>query len=288
MAAEVMRLLDPHPGQTILDATVGRGGHAAQIAERITNAGRLIALDRDTAMLKAARTRLAPHENAAWLQGNFREIDIVLKECGLENLDGILADLGCATDQVLDPARGFSFQEDGPLDMRLDPEGDDPTAAEMLAKMSEREIERILREYGEERHARRIARAVVKRRREAPITRTSELKRLVLANTPPGKTRLHRATRTFQALRIAVNDELGALDEFLEKLPHALAPDGRAVVISFHSLEDRRVKRAFRKGAAEGAYEILTKKPLVPTEAEVRENPRARSAKLRAVRRIET
>ncbi len=285
MVTEAVRLLDVRPGETVLDATVGAGGHAAEIARKIAPAGLLIGVDRDPAMLEKAAERFYGDIETKWVQGNFRDIDEILMELGLEKVDKVLADLGWASDQVLDPDRGFSFMHDGPLDMRLDPDDGSKSASELVNRLPRTELERILHEYGEERMNRRIARAIVETRSRRPINTTSELKDIVLHATPPGKTRLHRATRTFQALRIAVNDELGALAEFLEKLPAVLKQGGRAVVISFHSLEDRLVKHSFRDGAKNGLYELLVKKPLVPADAEVRKNPRARSAKMRGITR---
>lgn len=279
-----MSFLDPRPGQRFLDATAGAGGHAGEIAKKLEPGGILYALDADENMIRMARENLK-RENIDWTRGNFRDAFRLLGEKSALPLDGVLADLGWASDQFADSERGFSFSEDGPLDMRMDKTSESATAADLLEELSEDELCRILREYGEERHARRIARAIVERRRAQPLRRTSELATLVVANTPPGKTRIHRATRTFQALRIAVNDELGALEEFLGQLDGLLAPGGRVVIISFHSLEDRLVKNAFKDGAREGVCEILTKKPVTASDTEVARNPRARSAKLRAARK---
>lgn len=280
-------MLSPNAGDTILDATVGAGGHSRLILEKLGAAGRLIALDRDRTMLGLAKERIGSDERVKWINGDFRNLDGIIGEAQLFEITGAIADLGWAADQFGKAERGFSFSDDGPLDMRLDPEEKTATASDLVNSMSEIELERIIREYGEERFARRIAKMIVSERRNARIESTGRLKDLILRATPPGKTRLHRATRTFQAFRIAVNDELGALEEFLAKLPAALAPGGRAVVISFHSLEDRLVKRSFRAGADAGYYELLIKKPLVPSESEIAGNPRARSAKLRAVRKVE-
>ncbi len=287
LPAEVLALLAPAPGQVVVDATVGAGGHARLLAERVVPGGRLIGLDQDPAMLELARPRLEGLP-VTLVHANFDQLRQVLDEQGVAAADAVLADLGFCSDQLDDAARGLSFQEEGPLDMRLDPTAGEPASA-LLNRLSERDLADLIYHYGEERFSRRIARRIVEERRRRRIETTAQLAELVRRCVPrrgkPGGSRGHAidpATRTFQALRIAVNDELGALELFLEQLPRCVRPGGVAAVISFHSLEDRRVKQAFRDWKR---WEPLTPKPVQAGEDEVRQNPRARSAKLRAARR---
>jgi 16S rRNA (cytosine1402-N4)-methyltransferase len=280
LAAEVARLLDPKPGETWVDGTVGAGGHARLIAERIAPGGRLIGLDQDAAMLDRARPRLGGLP-VTLVHANFDQLPEVLANLGIDRVDGVFADLGFASDQVDDPARGLSFREDGPLDMRLDPTAGQ-TAADLVNRMSEAALADVIYEYGEERKSRWVAKRIVERRKEKPFETTGELAEVVRRSVPRSGS-IDPATRTFQALRIAVNDELGALDRLLAALPKLLRPGGRSGIISFHSLEDRRVKHAFRDREV---WDAVTKKPVEATDAETATNPRARSAKLRvAVRR---
>ncbi len=280
LADEVVRLLDPRPGETWVDCTTGAGGHARLVAERVGPAGRLIGLDQDETMLALARPRLDGLP-VTLVRANFDQLPEVLAGLGVEKVDGVLADLGFASDQVDDPARGLSFRDDGPLDMRLDPSAGQ-TAADLVNRLSEKALADVFWEYGEERHSRRVARRVVERRKEKPFETTGELAEVVRRSVPRSGG-LDPATRVFQALRIAVNDELGSLDRLLAALPAVVRPGGRAGVISFHSLEDRRVKHAFRRPEV---WEPVTKKPVEATAAETAANPRARSAQLRvAVRR---
>jgi 16S rRNA (cytosine1402-N4)-methyltransferase len=283
LVAETLELLDPQPGQRAVDATLGTGGHAEALLERILPGGRLLGIDRDVDALDVARERLAPFGQAARLiHGDFRHLGTIVEETGVGAADCVLFDLGTSALQLEHTERGFSLTEDGPLDMRMDPTAG-PTAADLIRQWSARDLEQVLRDYGEERYARRIARAVAERRRE--LRSTGDLARLIERTVPTRERRIHPATRTFQALRMAVNDEPGALAEALETLPQWLAPGGRAAFISFHSGEDRQVKRAFRAYQHEGVVERLTRKPLRPSEAEVERNRRARSAKLRVARR---
>lgn len=278
LVAEVVAFLDPRPGKTFLDATVGTGGHAEALLSR--GAG-VVGIDRDPEALALARERLAPFgDRATLLRGNFRDLQSLLAPLGLPPLDGALFDLGVSSLQLDSPGRGFSFSADGPLDMRMDPDGP-TTAADLVNGLPERDLARILFEYGEERYARRIARAIARAR---PILTTGELASLVARVYPPGRHRIHPATRTFQALRIAVNDELSALQKALPAALSLLRPGGVLCVISFHSLEDRIAKRFLRTEALAGRVEVLTKKPVTPGEKELLRNPRARSAKLRAGR----
>jgi len=279
LPAEVARLLDPKPGETWVDCTVGAGGHARLIAERIIPGGRLIGLDQDAAMLDRARPRLDGLP-VTLAHANFDQLPEVLANLGIDRVDGVLADLGFASDQVDDPARGLSFKEDGPLDMRLDPTAGQ-TAADLVNRMSEKALADVIYEYGEERKSRWVAKRIVEQRKEKPFETTGELAEVVRRSVPRSGA-IDPATRTFQALRIAVNDELGALDRLLAALPKLLRPGGRAGIISFHSLEDRRAKHAFR---VREVWDAVTKKPVEASDAETAANPRARSAKLRVARR---
>jgi 16S rRNA (cytosine1402-N4)-methyltransferase len=277
---EVVELLAPAPGQVFVDATVGAGGHSRLLAERLGPTGRLIGLDQDADMLELARPRLAGLP-VTLVHSNFDRLPRVLRELAVETVDGILADLGVCSDQLDQAARGLSFQQPGPLDMRLDARQGE-TAADLLRRLNERDLADLIWTYGEERFSRRIARKIVETRKRAPLETTEQLAALVRQCVPRARGRGHPidpATRVFQALRIAVNDELAALERLLEALPRCLRPGGRAAVISFHSLEDRRVKQTFRNRAV---WQELTRKPVQAGEEEVRQNPRARSAKLRA------
>jgi len=279
---QVLQYLDPVPGQIIVDATLGAGGHARLLAGRLAPGGRLIGLDQDPAMIDLARPGLEGLP-VTLVRANFETVRQVLDEQGFGAVDGVLADLGFCSDQMDDAGRGFSFSRPGPLDMRLDP-GQPESAADLLARMSERDLADVFYHLGEERHSRRIAREVVRVRRLHPLRTTEDLAEVVRRCVPRTRLRgmaIDPATRVFQALRIAVNDELGALGRLLEQLPRCLKPGGRAVLISFHSLEDRKVKQAFRNREV---WEELTRKPVQADEDEVRANPRARSAKLRAAR----
>ena len=275
LAAEVVRLLDPRPGQVWVDCTVGGGGHARLVAERLAPGGRLVGFDQDPAMLALARPRLdgLPVE---LVHANFDQLADVLRNLGVERVDGVFADLGFSSDQLGRADRGLSFRADGPLDMRLDP-GIGATAADLVNKMSEAGLADVFFEFGEERHSRRVARRVVERRAERPFATTADFADVV-RRCVPRSGGIDPATRVFQALRIAVNDELGALDRLLAALPRVVVPGGKAGIISFHSLEDRRVKQAFR---TPGVWEPVTKKPVEAGADEASRNPRARSAKLR-------
>ena len=286
MLNEVVDLLNIRPGQTMLDCTTGRGGHADAILSKLTPGGRYIGLDVDPKNLHFVRARFESHANPPTLiHSNFSHAAHMLAKLDIDGVDGLLADLGFSSNQVDDPERGMSFLSDGPLDMRLN-QTLPRTAENLINSLSEQEVADILYKYGEERLSRRIARKVVEQRKTQPIISTSQLASLCIqAYGPKGKRhRIHPATRTFQALRIAVNDELAHLESLLDQLPTLLRTDAKAVIISFHSLEDRLVKWAFRKLAAEGRVEILTRKPLTPSEEERSNNSRSRSAKLRAIR----
>jgi 16S rRNA (cytosine1402-N4)-methyltransferase len=299
LAREVVRILRPAPGMVLLDGTLGGGGHSELF---LAEGARVIAIDRDPRAVAAAQARLARYGEAfRAVRADFRDAPNVLAALGIAGVDGALVDLGVSSPQLDDAARGFSFREAGPLDMRMGEEGE--TLAELLARIDERELERILREYGEEPFARPIARAVKRAVERGDALDTARLAELV-AGTIPRKAwprRIHPATRTFQALRIAVNDELGALAAWLGALPTMVSRGGRAAAISFHSLEDRMVKARFRElttactcppdlpvcaCGAQASFEKVTKKAVQADEDEVARNPRARSARLRAVERL--
>ena len=288
---EAIDFLAIRRGGTYIDCTVGLGGHSFEIAKRLGAAGHLIGVDKDPAALEIAGRVLGlpavEDEREDWpkvelIHGSFAEI---AKDQRPTTIDGFLADLGVSSLQFDSAARGFSFQADGPLDMRMNTMSG-RTAEQVVNHLDERELADVIYEFGEERRSRRIARAIVRSR---PIRSTAHLAEVVSAAARPmnsGKHRIHPATLTFQALRIFVNRELDDLPELLEAAPQKLKPGGRIVIISFHSLEDRIVKDAFREGAKQGYYELLTKKPVTASEEEIGRNPRSRSAKLRAARRL--
>ncbi|HVO61389.1 MAG TPA: 16S rRNA (cytosine(1402)-N(4))-methyltransferase RsmH [Terriglobales bacterium] len=285
---EAIDFLNVRRGGTYIDATVGLGGHSFEIAKRLGAPGHLIGFDKDPNALTAALFNLQPGEipegdypDVKLRQGSFTRI----AELALGSIDGILADLGVSSLQLGDAARGFSFQAEGPLDMRMNPQAE-LTADQVVNHMSERELADVIYEFGEERRSRRIARAIVRSR---PIRSTVHLAEVISAAARPmnqAERRIHPATRTFQALRIFVNRELDDLRDLLNAAPQLLKPGGRLVIISFHSLEDRIVKDSLRDGVKHGYYQLLTKKPVTATEEEVDRNPRSRSAKLRAAEKI--
>ena len=297
---EAALLLQAGPGKVILDGTLGGGGHALAL---LTAGARVVGIDQDPAALLAARSRLAGLNDVVIAHGNFREARAVLDRLGVEEVDGALVDLGVSSPQLDDPSRGFSFRDVGPLDMRMDPTRGKPLS-ELLSEWDDKALFRILDSLGEERYARPIARAVLRAHRDHKLENTLQLADLV-AGAIPRKAwppRIHPATRTFQALRIAVNDELGALADWLSQLPRIVARGGRAAAISFHSLEDRMVKQGFAKLATGctcppqlpvcacgrvASWKVLTKKPVEAGEEEIASNPRARSARLRCVARLQ-
>jgi 16S rRNA (cytosine1402-N4)-methyltransferase len=284
MTEEVIRWLRIDPGGTYLDATVGLGGHSLEIAKRLTT-GRLVGLDRDAQALEIARDRLKDYERMMTLvHANFSRVDEVVRELNLPLLDGVLADLGVSSLQLDTAGRGFSFRFAGPLDMRMDTD-EETTALEIVNEVAEKALADLLYQLGEERDSRRIARVIVRAR---PIRDTQHLATVVAGARPSrGRQKLHPATKTFLALRIAVNREMEALGQFLDRVPATLAPKGRWVVLSYHSLEDRLVKRKFQQLSREGVVRVLTRKVEQPSDTEVAANPRARSAKLRVAERIE-
>jgi 16S rRNA (cytosine1402-N4)-methyltransferase len=301
LRAEALDFLQPGRGGVFVDCTLGLGGHSAALLEG--GAGRVVGIDRDPQALELARQRLAPHGHRALaVEGDFANLSEILERLGIARVAGIVADLGLSSLQLDRASRGFSFQKEGPLDMRMGSEG--MSAEEILNQYSQERLEKIFREYGEEREARRVARAVVAARTETPLRTTSQLRGVIhRAKRRAGRAgregHIDSATRVFQALRIEVNQELDALRRLMDVALGHLESDGRLVLISYHSLEDRIVKNALR-GAERGEIdlvtgrsraetrliEVLTKKPVRPSEEEVAANPRARSARLRAARRI--
>jgi len=286
---EAIHFLNVRRGGTYIDATLGLGGHSYEIARRLGRQGRLIGFDKDPIALGQARRRLealavelgSEMPEITLIHGSFAELGRRIKQA---SVDGLLADLGISSMQLSDAARGFSFQAEGPLDMRMDPRSE-PTADQVVNHLDERSLADVIYEFGEERRSRRIARAIVRAR---PIRSTAHLAQVVAAALPAMKhQRINPATTTFQAIRIFVNRELEDLKELLEAAPQVLLPSmGRFVIISFHSLEDRMVKDAMRGAARRDIYRVLTKKPVTASEEEVDRNPRARSAKLRAAERV--
>jgi 16S rRNA (cytosine1402-N4)-methyltransferase len=305
MADEVVEMLAPVAGSRHIDATLGGGGHAERILEASDPDGRLLGLDADGAAIARVRARLAPRfgPRLDLRQANFRELAVVAPEAGFDAIDGCLFDLGLSSFQLADAERGFGFRTGGPLDMRFDPDRGVP-ASDLIANLDAAELTALFRQYGEEPFAGRIARAIVETRRTTPIQTAEELAALIARVAPsraPGRRRVHPATRVFQALRIAVNEELDALQAGLAAAVDLLRPGGRLVVLSYHSLEDRIVKRflqAERRGCTcptevpvcvcgrKPRLRLLSPKGLVPTAAEISANPRARSARLRAAERM--
>jgi 16S rRNA (cytosine1402-N4)-methyltransferase len=291
---ETIRFLNPRPGGRFMDATLGLGGHASAIAAAIGEKGELLGFDRDETAFTAAQARLESLEHGPKLRLWNAAFSEAADHVEPHSLDGILADFGVSSMQLDDAARGFSFQADGPLDMRMDQRDatSGETAEQVVNQMGEKDLADLIYEFGEERRSRRIARAIVRAR---PITTTAQLARIVSAEAPPMKFgQIHPATRTFQAIRIRVNRELEQIQALMQIAPKLLKRGGRLVVISFHSLEDRIVKDAFRDGSrrpqqpgdAKAVWDVLTKKPVTATDEEMRSNPRARSAKMRAAVRL--
>ena len=289
---DVLRAIDPKPGKAIVDCTLGLGGHSAQLLRRVLPNGKLISTDFDPANIALARSKLESidptGESFTLIHNNFAALPTVLAQAGIERVDGILADLGVASPQIDDRARGFSYRQPGPLDMRMDPTRGQPASA-LINKMPERELREALLELGDETDAPQIARLIVERRATEPITTTEDLMAIVCEARDftiqrAAGAKLHPAARTFQALRILVNREMANLERLLAVIPDCLKPDGVATIISFHSGEDRRVKESFREGLRGGIYADIAREPIVATETEQRENPRSRSAKLRWAR----
>jgi 16S rRNA (cytosine1402-N4)-methyltransferase len=274
---EVLHLLAVMPGQIVVDGTLGGGGHTRRLAAACSGGGgRVIALDRDPAAVERAARELKDLPVEAVL-ANFRDLPEVLPALQVERVDRVLLDLGLSSDQLADDRRGFSFDSGGPFDLRYDTTRGDP-AWKLINRLGERHLADLIFQYGEERYSRRIARAIIAARRDAPLRTAREVAETVRRAVPGPRQRIDPATRTFQALRIAVNDELQSLQAALQRIPPCIHSGGRLGIISFHSLEDRLVKQAFRRNAC---FETITRKPVRPTETEVRRNPRSRSARLR-------
>lgn len=281
MVQEVLHWLSPRSGAVIVDGTVGGGGHARAIAPLLGPEGLLVGIDRDPDALPRSEAALAgfPH---ILCQGNYADLPEILAELEISAVDGVLLDLGICSDQLADPERGFSFDASGPLDMRFDPASGEP-AYRLVNRLSESRLAELIYRYGEETHSRRIARAIVAERQRGPIRTAAQLAEIIRRTVRRRGGHLDPATKTFQALRIAVNEELRWLEIALRRIPEVLRPGGRFVVLSYHSLEDRLVKEAFR---SDSRLRVLTPHPVTPTPEEIAANPRARSAKLRAAERI--
>jgi len=285
---EVIEYLHPQEKDIFVDGTLGLGGHAIEVLKKIGPLGRLVGIDRDEYALKIVKQKLSFFvEQCHFVHEDYRNIDKVLNRLEIQNVDGILLDVGVSSLQMDDPDRGFSLKSDAPLDMRMDQ--DNPiTAYDLINSLSEKEIEQILRDFGEERYYRRIAHRIVAERQKSQIKTTQELRNVVMRAMPFNKKyqKIHPATRTFQAFRIAVNRELESLQVALDKCVNSLSIGGRLGVISFHSLEDRIVKHRFRELAKEEKVKLLVKKPIRPSDDEIKNNPRSRSAKFRIIERI--
>ncbi len=289
LLSESVESLNLHEGDIFVDGTLGSAGHSAEVARRFGDEVEIIGLDRDADALMRSEERLRTLTHAAFFRKeSFRNIDRVLEELGIRKVNAILLDIGISSEQLEDAGRGFSFQKDEPLQMTMSKDGEGLTAKEILNTWDEATLELIIRGFGEEKYSRRIAAEIVRRREEKPFETTFDLTEAVHAAVPASQKRfkVHPATRTFQALRIAVNEELTTLEEGLEKGFKVLAPGGRFAVITFHSLEDRIVKNFFRDRVKAGEAKVITKKPIVPSEEEVETNPRSRSAKLRVIEKL--
>ncbi len=278
MLEPVVRWLAPRPGMVMVDGTLGGGGHARALAAGVGQKGLVIGIDRDPAAIETAEQNLRGLP-VRLVQTNFCDLPEILEQLDIQTVGGVLLDLGLSSDQLADKSRGFSFGADGPLDLRFDPLSGEP-ARRLINRLSVEHLTELISKYGEERYSRRIAQAIVRQRRERPIETSAELAELVRHSVPnaPGGQRIDPATRTFQALRIAVNNELKSLEIALRRIPGCLQRGARMAVISFHSLEDRRVKEAF---LADERLKVLTRRPVRPDEKEIADNPRSRSAKLR-------
>ncbi|WP_180136696.1 16S rRNA (cytosine(1402)-N(4))-methyltransferase RsmH [Desulfoluna butyratoxydans] len=304
MPREVMTALDPKQGGTFVDGTLGGGGHSALIIDRIMPGGRFIGIDQDMDAIQNARKRFSDHgESVTLVHDNFANIAAILKDLGVSGVDGILVDIGLSQHQLEGSGRGFSFMRDEPLDMRMDARGD-TTAEDLVNTLPEKELADIIFKYGEERFSRGIARAIVKKRQASPITTTAELADIIRYAMPAkavAKQKIHPATRSFQAIRIAVNRELDRLERFMDDFLGLLNPGGRLCVLSFHSLEDRIVKQKMKELATgctcpkqfpictcgnEPKVKLLTRKAVRPADDEVAENPMARSTRLRACEKL--
>jgi len=283
---EIITLLQPRPGQIMVDGTIGQGGHSERLIELIQPNGQLVGLDWDANALSRVQERLNKYGPQLKLFcDNFAHLDAVLKQLEITQVDGILLDLGFSSTQLDDPERGFSFQANGPLDMRMDLNSP-VTAAQVVNHYPAPRLVQIIHDYGEERWAKRIVHAIIEIRRKQPITETAQLSEIIRRVVPIKHSRIHPATRTFQALRIEVNRELDNLTEALKDVEQNLKPGGRIAVISFHSLEDRIVKTMFRNKMKQEYFSLITKKPIFSSSEEINRNPRARSARLRVAEKI--
>jgi 16S rRNA (cytosine1402-N4)-methyltransferase len=290
---EVIQFLDPKPGEFIIDGTIGSGGHAIEILRRIGSEGKLLGIDWDEKNIEKLKTeKLKDFRNVILVCANYADLPEILKNKNLGKADGLLLDLGLSSDQLEESGRGFSFKKNEPLDMRYNTtiqnsklNSKNLTAEKVVNQFSEKELADLIYKYGEERFSRRIAKTIIKEREKKPIKTTFDLVEIIKKSVPKNyeKGRIHPATRTFQSLRIYVNNELSNLSKLLTNLEKILNFKGRTIIISYHSLEDRIIKRAFRALEKEGKAEILTKKPIRPTKEEIERNPRSRSAKLRAI-----
>lgn len=289
MPKEVVQFLKCKTNGCYVDATIGGGGHAEEILESTSPSGKLLGVDRDPYAVARSQERLKLFgKRIKIIQGVFSDLDEVLRVVKWSCADGILLDLGVSSRQLDEADRGFGFKKEGPLDMRMNPD-EGESAADVLKNIDEEELTHLIREYGEERFSRSIAKGIVKRRSTSSILTTKDLANTVVGSLPPSQRyakRIHPATRTFQALRIHINNELRELSDFLKFGPKLLCPGGRLLIISYHSLEDRLVKRAFRNWGAQEEFKVITKKIISPLEKEKKENPRSRSAKLRVLERI--
>lgn len=286
MVDEVLDYLHPQPGHIVLDCTVGSGGHASRIMSRISPNGLFLGIDKDMEMLQTAKQYLSKTGHPFKLyHADYADVDEVLRQAGVEMVNGVLLDLGASSLQFDDGERGFSFTREGPLDMRMD-RSRVGTAQDLIRRLSEQKLEALLKKYGEERWSRRIARAIQKEEKDVGIISTKQLAAIIERIVPKGRSKIHPATRVFQALRIAVNKELESLEIVLDKIHHYMMIGARIVIISFHSLEDRIVKNKFIEKANQKLFRILTKKPITPRETEIEQNIRCRSAKLRSAERI--
>lgn len=292
LTEEIIKYLNPRPGENFIDGTGGSGGHTLAILKNVGKEGRVLTIDLDGRALERIKQKIAAENNfllerLILVEDNFANLEKIVRQKNFGPINGTLLDLGMSSEQLEESGRGFSFLKDEPLDMRFS-ERQGLSAVEIVNQWPPRELEKILKEYGEERFASRIAKEIIRIRKIKPILRTGELVRAIALVVPKKyqHNRIHFATRTFQALRIAVNDELGNLQRFLPQAINVLVEGGRLVIISFHSLEDRIIKRFFREQKQQGRIEILTKKPIQPTPAEIQRNPRSRSAKLRAAIKI--
>lgn len=288
MLDEVLGYLNLEQGKTIVDATVGTGGHSLKILERISPQGRLIGIDRDQESLNIAKNRLSDYSTFyQFVYSIYSDIDKVMNNLNIQKVDGMLFDLGISSIQLDDPDRGFTFQNEGPLDMRMD-RNSYISAYDLVNNLDEKELSELIWNFGQERFHNRIARFLVRERQKYPISTTTQLSNIVLRAMPYGRgyQRIHPATRTFQAMRIAVNSELELLEATISKAVDFLNKGARICIISFHSLEDRIVKLSFRELASKGIIKLITPKPLVPSNTEMKNNPSSRSAKLRVAERL--